>query len=76
MRYNDASKRLILGFKHGDRTEGAPAYGAWLSRAGAELIAEADLIAPVPLHRWRLLARRYNKRPCWPTPWGARPACP
>ncbi len=61
MRYNDASKRLILGFKHGDRTEGAPAYGAWLARAGATLIAEADLIAPVPLHRWRLLGRRYNQ---------------
>lgn len=61
MRYNDASKRLILGFKHGDRTEGAPAFGAWLARAGANLIAEADLIAPVPLHRWRLLGRRYNQ---------------
>ncbi len=61
MRYNDASKRLILGFKHGDRTEGAPAFGAWLARAGAALIAEADLIVPVPLHRWRLLTRRYNQ---------------
>lgn len=61
MRYNDASKRLILGFKHGDRTDGAPAYGAWLARAGAELTATADLIAPVPLHPWRLLGRRYNQ---------------
>ena len=61
MRYNEASKRLILGFKHGDRSEGAPAFGAWLARAGAELIAEAEVIVPVPLHRWRLLARRYNQ---------------
>jgi len=61
MRYNDASKRLILGFKHGDRTEGAPAFGAWLARAGAKLIAEAELVVPVPLHRWRLLGRRYNQ---------------
>lgn len=61
MRYNEASRQLILAFKHGDRTEGAPAFGAWLARAGAELIAEADLIAPVPLHRWRLLSRRYNQ---------------
>jgi ComF family protein len=61
MRYTEASRRLVLGFKHGDRTEGAPAFGGWLARAGAELIAEADLIAPVPLHRWRLLARRYNQ---------------
>ena len=27
----------------------------------AELLAGADLIAPVPLHRWRLLKRGYNQ---------------
>jgi ComF family protein len=61
MRYGDASKGLVLGFKHGDRTEGAPTFAAWLARAGAELISEADLLAPVPLHRVRLFARRYNQ---------------
>lgn len=61
MRYSDASRRLVLGFKHGDRTEGAAAYGAWLARAGAELIADTDMIVPVPLHRWRLFLRRYNQ---------------
>jgi ComF family protein len=59
--YDDASKALILGFKHADRLEGAPAYGRWLARAGAELVQDAELIAPVPLHRWRLLRRRYNQ---------------
>ncbi|MBV8166898.1 MAG: ComF family protein [Alphaproteobacteria bacterium] len=61
MVYDDASKRLILGFKHADRTEAAPTFGRWLVRAGADLAAEADLIVPVPLHRWRLLLRRYNQ---------------
>jgi ComF family protein len=61
LRYDDASKPLILRLKHGDRLEGAPAYARWLARAGADLLAEADLIVPVPLHRWRLLARRYNQ---------------
>jgi ComF family protein len=61
MVYDDASKRLILGFKHADRTEAAPTFGRWLARAGAALAAEADLIVPVPLHRWRLLLRRYNQ---------------
>ena len=60
-RYDDASRPLVLGFKHADETHAAPAYGRWLARAGSELIAEADLIAPVPLHRWRLLMRRYNQ---------------
>src|SRR3990170_7558423 len=50
LRYDDASKAVVLGFKHGDRTEGAPAYGRWLLRACAELIAAAELIGPVPLH--------------------------
>lgn len=51
----------MLGFKHGDRLHGAPAYGEWLARAGAELLADADLVAPVPLHWTRLARRRYNQ---------------
>ncbi len=59
--YDDASRDLILGFKHGDRTDAAPGLGRWLCRAGGDLIADADLIAPVPLHPWRLVRRRYNQ---------------
>ncbi len=61
MRYNDASRGLLLGFKHGDRTEFGRSFGQWMLRAGAELLRDADLIVPVPLHRWRLLKRRYNQ---------------
>jgi ComF family protein len=61
MRYGEASRRLVLRFKHADRTDATPAFGRWMARAGAELLADADLIAPVPLHRWRLLLRRYNQ---------------
>lgn len=59
--YDDASRGLILGFKHADRTHGAPAFARWLARAGGELLIAADIIAPVPLHWSRLLARRYNQ---------------
>jgi ComF family protein len=61
LRYDEASRRLILGFKYGDRLHLAPALGAWMRRAGAELVAEADLLVPVPLHWTRLFARRYNQ---------------
>ena len=61
MVYDDGSRDLVLGFKHGDQTHGAPAFAAWLQRVGSGLLAEADLIAPVPLHRWRLVKRRYNQ---------------
>ncbi|HEX3487302.1 MAG TPA: ComF family protein [Micropepsaceae bacterium] len=61
LRYDDASKALILSFKHGDRLESAPAFARWLERSGRSLLAETDLIVPVPLHRWRLWRRRYNQ---------------
>lgn len=59
--YDDHSRRLILPFKHGDRTDIARACGNWMARAGAELLASADLVAPVPLHWRRLFMRRYNQ---------------
>jgi ComF family protein len=59
--YDDGARPLILGFKLGDRTETATALGRWLMRAGEELLADADLIVPVPLHRWRLWQRRFNQ---------------
>jgi ComF family protein len=61
LRYDDASRGLIIAFKHADRTDAAPALGRWLAHAGAELLQDADLVAPVPLHRWRLFRRRYNQ---------------
>lgn len=60
-RYDAASRDLILRFKHADRTSAAPHMAQWMARAGAELLAEADAIVPVPLHRWRLWRRRYNQ---------------
>src|SRR5688572_25350120 len=59
MRYDDASRELVLAFKHRDRIEAASPYGVWLARAGRELVADADILAPIPLHWTRLFARRY-----------------
>lgn len=59
--YDDASRDLILQFKHADRTDLAPLLTRWLSRAGADLLAEADAVVPVPLHPGRLFKRRYNQ---------------
>jgi len=61
MRYDAASRKLILAFKHGDRLHLAPAFGRWLRRAGSDLVADADVAVPVPLHWTRLFARRYNQ---------------
>jgi ComF family protein len=59
--YEGGARRLILGLKHGDRLDLAPALGRWMA-ARARDLAEGDmLIAPVPLHWRRLLRRRYNQ---------------
>lgn len=59
--YGEGSRELILQLKHADRTDLARTLSAWIGRAAAELIEQADAVAPVPLHRWRLLRRRYNQ---------------
>ena len=59
--YDDQARRVLLPFKHGDRIEIAHALAPMMARAGAALIAAADLIVPVPLHRRRLVARRFNQ---------------
>lgn len=59
--YNEGSSRLILGYKNGDRTDAVPVFSRWMVRAGRDLLAEADVLVPVPLHWTRLLARRFNQ---------------
>ena len=61
LRYDDGSRSVVLGFKHGDQLHAVKAFTPWLQKAGAGLIRRADIIAPVPLHYWRLVRRRYNQ---------------
>lgn len=59
--YDDESRSLITLFKYADRTDLADSFASWMARAGQDLIAECDILTPVPLHRWRLLMRRFNQ---------------
>lgn len=59
--YNDASRKLVLDFKHGGRTDVLRQFARWMARAGRDAVEAADLILPVPLHRSRLFSRRYNQ---------------
>lgn len=61
LRYDQGSRGLILRFKHADRTDITRTFGRLMANAGRELLELADLILPVPLHRWRLLKRGYNQ---------------
>jgi ComF family protein len=59
--YDAGSRRLLLPLKYADRTELAAPLARQMAHAGRALLARAELLLPVPLHRRRLLARRYNQ---------------
>ena len=61
-RFEDGpARKLVHRLKYSDRAELARPIGRWMARAGAELLSEADCIAPVPLHPLRLWRRRFNQ---------------
>lgn len=58
--YTEASRRLVLAFKHGRRIALAP----MLARLIEPKLGRVDsdwLVIPVPLHRWRLWRRGFNQ---------------
>jgi ComF family protein len=59
--YDEASRGLILKYKHGDQQQFAGLFARWISRAASDLVEQADALIPVPLHRMRLLSRRFNQ---------------
>lgn len=60
--YDDGpARKLVHALKYGDRLELAGPLGRWMARAGADLLAEADVLVPVPLHRARLWRRQFNQ---------------
>lgn len=59
--YEGPGRRLVLALKHGDRLDMVPMLARWLLRTGGELLADAEIVCPVPLHWTRRLARRYNQ---------------
>lgn len=59
--YAGGGRELVLRFKRGDRTDLAPGLAGLMRSAGAVLLEECDVIAPVPLHRMRLWRRRFNQ---------------
>ncbi|MCJ2177452.1 ComF family protein [Novosphingobium album (ex Hu et al. 2023)] len=58
--YNDASRKLVLSLKHGNRISLAPMM-AGLMVPKLEELGPNCLLVPVPLHRWRLWQRGYNQ---------------
>ena len=59
--YDDLARKLVSNLKYSDRTDLAPWLGDWMVVAGKELVEQAELIIPIPLHYSRLRQRRYNQ---------------
>jgi ComF family protein len=77
--FNDDSARLVHALKYRDRPEAGLLMARLMASAGRRLLAEADVLVPVPLHYFRLWQRRFNQsaflaqalsaaadRPWWP----------
>jgi ComF family protein len=60
-RYGDVVRDLTHMLKYGDRLDLVHSLARWMTRAGAELLADADVLVPVPLHWTRLWQRRFNQ---------------
>ena len=59
--YDEASRRIVHGLKYRDTMEAGLLMARLMARAGQPLIQEADMVIPVPLHRFRLWSRRFNQ---------------
>ena len=59
--YDDLARVLVHSLKYRDRTDLAPMMAQWMLRAGDGAVQAADVLLPVPLHRFRLLWRKFNQ---------------
>ncbi len=61
VRYDDIARAMVHALKYGDRLDLAPVMARWMARAGTDLLADAEVVVPVPLHWRRMWARRFNQ---------------
>jgi ComF family protein len=59
--YDGALRELLQAFKYGGRRALARPLAERLAAAGADMVAAADALVPVPLHPWRRLRRGFNQ---------------
>lgn len=59
--FDEASRDLVHQLKYRDRQEAGVAMARMMAAAAPQLLAECEVIVPVPLHRFRLWKRRFNQ---------------
>lgn len=59
--YNDAARMLVSRLKYGDQHEAVAWMARQMQRCGSELVEDAHMIVPLPLHWRRMMKRRFNQ---------------
>lgn len=59
--YEGTARKLVLSLKFNDRLDLAKPMAAFMVNTGRSILDAADIIVPVPLHRKRLVSRRFNQ---------------
>jgi ComF family protein len=59
--YDGSLREIIHAFKYSGRRSLAAPLAALMREHGADLLATADVVVPVPLHPWRRLQRGFNQ---------------
>lgn len=83
--YEGALREILHAFKYEGRRGLAAPLAAMMRASGAEILAGADGVVPVPLHPWRRMRRGFNQAhdlarrlgvPLLPVLWRVRPTAP
>ncbi|OEY87027.1 amidophosphoribosyltransferase [Wolbachia pipientis] len=59
--YNQHSKSMILRFKFFDNLNYVKVFAKWMYNMNKDIFKDSEIIIPMPLHRLRLLKRKYNQ---------------
>ncbi len=59
--HRDTARDLVSRLKYGERLDLAILMAKMMKQAGRDLLVEADVLIPVPMHPLRLWRRRYNQ---------------
>jgi ComF family protein len=61
LKYDDASGILISKFKYSDQTYLAKYFSKLMINSATEILPDVDFITCVPLHKFRIIKRKYNQ---------------
>jgi ComF family protein len=61
LKYKDKARRLVLALKNGDRQDLVRPVAKWMQKAAGPILKPDAICVPIPIHRTRLLARRFNQ---------------